>query len=68
MCVCYVCISIISTFNPFYPFNKLLMNDLHGSLHLQQALLFIFMQIQTYKLAFLLFLYMVDIIILIFFT
>ena len=44
------------------------MNDLHGSLHLQQALLFIFMQIQTYKLAFLLFLYMVDIIILIFFT
>ena len=44
------------------------MNDLHGSLRLQQALLFIFMQIQTYKLAFLLFLYMVDIIILIFFT
>ena len=42
------------------------MNDLHGSLPLQQALLFIFMQIQTYNLSFLLFLYTIDIIILIF--
>ena len=37
------------------------MNDLYGPPPLQQALLFMFMQIQIYSLAFLLCLYTVDI-------